>query len=355
MDLVSSLFPFVIAIATLIVVHELGHLLAAKLSKIKVEEFGIGFPPRLTRLFKWGETQFTLNWIPLGGFVRPVGETDTGVSGGFAAANPWAKIFVYVSGPLMNLLAALLIYIFIFLQLGKPDLSRVEIMDVSADSPAQTAGLAAGDIVLSVNGEEINSSEELRSLIYASLGQPIEVTYLRDSQTFTTSLVPRDPAPADGAIGISMGHPLIPINPVEAVVVSGQAIYEQASALIALPGRMIRGEVSAEEGRLVGYKGMYDIYTEVREADASPNSNLPAGINTLSFFASISVSLGLLNLLPVPALDGGRILFTLPEILFKKRIPQNYENVVNAIGLALLLLLIVYINLQDFLNPIVIP
>lgn len=355
MDTILSLIPFVIAIALLIVVHELGHFFAAKISKIKVEEFGIGFPPRLARLFKWGETQFTLNWIPLGGFVRPAGETDTQVSKGFAAANPWARIFVYVSGPLMNLLAALLIYTIIFLQLGKPDTSRVEIMDVSANSPAQTAGLEPGDIVLGINGEEINSSEELRSLIYANLGKSIEITYLRHDQTYTTSLVPRNPPPADGAIGISMGHPLIPINPFEAVVVSGQAIYDQASALISLPGRMIRGELSADEGRLVGYKGMYDIYTEVREADTSPDSNLPPGVNTLSFFASISVSLGLLNLLPVPALDGGRILFALPEIIFKRRIPQSYENVVNAIGLALLLMLIVYINLQDFLNPIVIP
>ncbi len=355
MDALLPIIPFVIAIAVLIIVHELGHFFAAKISKIKVQEFGIGFPPRLTRLFKWGETDFTLNWIPLGGYVRPAGETDTNVTGGFAASSPWARLFVYVSGPLMNLLFALLIYTIIFLQLGKPDLSRVEIMQVSDNSPAQIAGLQAGDMVLSLNGEVINSSEELRTLIYANLGNSIQVEYLRDNETFTTSLVPRDPAPADGAIGISMGHPLVPINPIEAVVVGGQAIYDQASALIALPGRMIRGEVSADEGRLVGYKGMYDIYTEVREADAAPDNNLPAGVNTLSFFASISVSLGLLNLLPVPALDGGRILFTLPEILFKKRIPQSYENVVNAIGLALLLLLIVYINLQDFLNPITIP
>ena len=255
----------------------------------------------------------------------------------------------------MNLLAALLIYAFIFLQLGKPDLSRVEIMEVSADSPAQTAGLQPGDIVLTIDGEEIDSSEELRAIIYANLGESIEFVYDRNGRTETTSLIPRDPAPADGAIGIAMGHPLVPINPAEAIVVSGQAIYEQAGALISLPGRMIRGEVSADEGRLVGYKGMYDIYTEVREADSSPDSTLPPGINTLSFFASISLSLGLLNLLPVPALDGGRILFTLPEILFRRRIPQAYENVVNAVGLALLLLLIVYINLQDFLNPIVIP
>lgn len=351
----SLLLPFIIAIAALIIVHELGHFIAAKLCRIKILEFGIGFPPRLAKLFKWGETVFTLNWIPLGGFVRPSGENDPKVEGGLAAASPWARLFVLISGPAMNLLAALLIYAFIFFQLGKPDLSRVEIMDVLANSPAQTAGLQAGDVVLTVEDQEINSSEELRSLIYANLGESIELTYQRDGQVFSTSLVPRDPPPADGAIGIAMGHPLVPINPVEAIVVGGQAIYEQANALISLPGRMIRGEVSADEGRLVGYKGMYDIYTEVREADSAPDSALPPGINTLSFFASISVSLGLLNLLPVPALDGGRILFTLPELLFRKRIPQSYENVVNAVGLALLLLLIVYINLQDFLNPIVIP
>lgn len=353
MDLFSSLIPFVIAIAALIIVHELGHFFSAKICKIKVQEFGIGFPPRLARLFKWGETEFTLNWIPLGGFVRPLGENDPEVAGGLAAANPWARLFVLVSGPAMNLLAAVLIYAFIFLQLGKPDLNRVQIMDVSANSPAQTAGLEPGDIVLSVNGEQINNTGELHDLIYANLGKLIEISYERDGRVFTTSLVPRDPPPDSGAIGIAMGNPLVPINPAEAIFVGGQAVYDQASALISLPGRIISGEASADEGRLVGYKGMYDIYTEVREADSAPDSTLPPGINTLSFFASISVSLGLLNLLPVPALDGGRILFTLPEILFKKRIPQAYENVVNAVGLALLLLLIVYINLQDFLNPVV--
>ncbi len=176
MDSIFPLIPFIIALAALIVVHELGHFFAAKLCKIKVLEFGIGFPPRLTRLFKWGETEFSLNWIPLGGFVRPAGENDPGIAGGLAAASPWARLFVLFSGPAMNLLTALLIYAFIFLQLGKPDLNRVEIMDVSANSPAQTAGLQAGDLVLSVDGEEINGSEELRSLIYANLGEPIEIT-----------------------------------------------------------------------------------------------------------------------------------------------------------------------------------
>ena len=354
----ETLFPlilFIVALALLIVVHELGHFLAAKLCRIKVSEFGIGFPPRVARLFKLGETEFTLNAIPLGGFVRPAGENDPNVPGGLSAASPWARIFVLISGPAMNVLVALLIYAYIFLQLGKPDLKTVQIMDVSADSPAQNAGLLPNDIVLKINEEPIDSSEELHDEIYAHLGEPIEFTYMRDGQVNTVTLIPRDPPPADGAIGISMGHPLIPVSPLEAIGFSGQAIWEQANALIALPGRLLTGSANPDEGRLIGYKGMYDIYTQVREADAAPESSMPPGINTLSFFASISVSLGILNLLPVPALDGGRILFTLPELIFRRRIPPAYENAVNLIGLALLLLLIVYINIQDFINPIVVP
>ncbi|HLE74041.1 MAG TPA: M50 family metallopeptidase [Anaerolineales bacterium] len=355
MDTISSLLLFVVALASLIIVHEFGHFLAAKLSRIKVTEFGIGFPPRVARLFKIGETEFTLNSIPLGGFVRPAGDNDPGVPGGLAAASPWTRVFVLISGPAMNILVALFIYAFIFLQLGKPDLNVVQIMDVSVGSPAQIAGLQADDIVLQINEELIYSSGELHDQIYAHLGEPITISYSRNGETGTATLIPRDPPPADGAIGISMGHPFIPTTPVEALSVGGQAIWEQADALIALPGRLLGGGANADEGRLIGYKGMYDIYTQVREADAAPGSELPPGINTLFFFASISVSLGILNLLPVPALDGGRILFTLPEIVFRRRIPPAYENAVNLIGLALLLMLIVYINIQDFVNPLVIP
>ncbi len=355
MDPIFSLLLFIVALASLIVVHELGHFFAAKALGIKVSEFGIGFPPRAARLFTIGETEFTLNWIPLGGFVRPVGENDPNVPGGLAAASPWKRIVVLLAGPAANILTAILLYAFIFLQIGKPDLSIVQIMEVSADSPAAQAGLLPGDNVISVNGEPVDSSEELHELIYANLGREIEIVYSRNGVNATTSLIPRDPPPADGAIGIAMGHPRLPINPAEALLVSGQAISEQARALLELPGRLLSGQASAEEGRLVGYKGMYDIYTEVRAADSEPDSGLPAGVNTLSFFASISVSLGVLNLLPIPALDGGRILFTLPELIFRKRIPPAYENAVNLVGFALLLLLIMYVNIQDFINPVSIP
>lgn len=351
----TSLLLFIFAIAALIVVHEFGHFLASKLSGIPVKEFGIGIPPRLFRLFRWGETDFTLNLIPFGGFVLPAGENDPDVPGGMSAASPWKRIFVLVSGPGMNLLTSLLLYIVLFAQLGRPDLSRVAIFDVQPDSPAAAAGLMSGDIVVSINDQPVNDTSTLRDAIYAHLGESIMVTYLRDGSEATVSLVPRDPPPDTGAIGIAMGNPYIPINPLQAVWYGGQAITQQIGALVALPGQLLSGQVSPEESRLVGYKGMYDIYTEVRSADAQLGSNIPTGLNTLAFFASISISLALVNLLPVPALDGGRILFTLPEILFKRRIPPAYENAVNLVGLALLLFLALYINLQDFINPIVIP
>src|SRR5690606_18824128 len=153
--------------------HELGHYLAAKLCGIKVQEFGIGFPPRLVRLFKIQETEFTLNAIPLGGFAMPAGENDPDVPGGFSAASPWKRIFIFVAGPAMNLLAAALLYAIIFMQLGQPDTSIVQVMWVSDDSPAQQAGLQTGDVLTHVNGQAISSTQDIRDAIYANLGEEI--------------------------------------------------------------------------------------------------------------------------------------------------------------------------------------
>jgi len=120
--------------------------------------------------------------------------------------------------------------------------------------------------------------------------------------------------------------------------------YDSAYNMATLPVRMVRGQASPQEGRLVGYKGMYDIYERVQR-DQSP----------LWFFSIISLSLGIMNLLPIPALDGGRIFLTLPEILIRRRIPPQYETAIHMIGFAVLLLLLFYINLQDFINPLEFP
>jgi regulator of sigma E protease len=354
MELWISIFQFVGALVALIIVHELGHFIAARSFNVEVEEFGIGFPPRLLTLFTiWG-TKFTLNAIPLGGFVRPKGENDPNIPGGLAHASPWVRLVVLVSGPLANLLVAAILYTTIFSRMGSPDTTQVQIVDIAADSPAAMADLQPGDLILTVNGQEVSSTNTLSSLIAANLGEPTTITYQRGAETGEITLVPRPNPPAgEGAIGIVMGNPTLSVGWFEALPAGTAAVYYHSKALLELPVNLIRGEVSPEEGRLVGFKGMFDIYQDVREGEVFPGT--PRDVNIMFFFTNITISLGLLNLFPFPALDGGRILFTLPEILFRRRVPPEYEGVINLVGFGILIALLLYINLQDFISPVSLP
>src|SRR5512146_128178 len=136
-----NILEFVIAFGILIFLHEFGHYLMSKLFHIEVEEFGFGFPPRLVKLFKFRETDFTLNWIPFGAFVRPKGENDPTIPGGLAAASPWARLAVLFGGPLMNLITGILLFSLVFTKIGAPDLKTVLIVDVNKNSPASAAGM----------------------------------------------------------------------------------------------------------------------------------------------------------------------------------------------------------------------
>lgn len=354
-DAVYGFGQFIIAIALLIIIHELGHFVAALLVKIKIEEFGIGFPPRIKKLFEFKGVAYTLNWIPLGGFVKPSGENDPDVPGGFGAASPWARLFVLISGPAMNLMVGVILFAIIFARLGEPNFKEVAILEVDPDSPAETAGLLPGDIIQYVNNVEIDGSILLSDTVNEHLDENILLTILREEEKIQISLIPRSNPPADrGAIGVVIGPSIVPVGPINALVSGARSVYQYITTLLGLPAQLIRGEISPDEGRLVGYKGMYDIYSSMRENDLEAPDYL-SGVNTLAFFASVTVSLGLLNLLPIPALDGGRILFTLAELVIRRRIPVVYENTVNLIGFAVLLVALVYINLQDFLNPISLP
>ncbi len=351
-DSLLSILQFIGAIAALIFIHELGHFLVARLLGVEIEEFGIGFPPRMVTLFEAGGTKFSLNWLPLGGFVRPKGENDPDVPGGLAAASPWVRIAVLVAGPLMNLLAGAVLFAIIFSRIGIPTFGPVEVLDVSPGSPAEAAGLRIGDLIVKVNETEIDNANVLQETIYNNLGQSITLNIERGGEIQVVSLVPRaEPPPNEGAIGIVMNTtgPMRPVGVGESLVMGVGAVYEQSRSLLTLPARLIEGSIAAEDARLVGYKGMFDIYQGLRETEVSGST--PAGVGGLFFAASISISLGLLNLMPIPALDGGRIVFTLPEILLRRRIPPTYEALINMVSLAMLLLLMIYINVQDFVNP----
>jgi regulator of sigma E protease len=351
--MIGTLVQFIAVLAFMIILHEVGHFIACRIFGVEVEEFGIGLPPRIVKLFVHRGTEYTLNWIPLGGFVKPLGEAQPEVEGGLAASKPLVRIGVYLAGPLMNLLAAVVIYAIIFSQLGVPDSSVVEIDQVMTGSPAAEAGLLPGDTILAIDDTEISDFNALRTEIYDNLGQTVTVEYLRDGQTGEVELVPRENPPQDqGAIGIVMTSPIREINWFQALPLAVAATGEHSVAVMKLPGQLIRGTADAS-GRPVGYKGMYDIYSGAKEGQLLPGTS--SEINVLIFLVSITISLGVLNLLPIPALDGGRILFVIPELITGHRISQKVQNIVNAVGFISVILLLIYFNILDFTSPVQLP
>jgi regulator of sigma E protease len=357
---------FVVVFGGMVFVHEFGHFLAARFFKIEVEEFGFGFPPKALTLFKWQGTEFTLNWLPIGGFVRPKGENDPDVPGGLAAASPWKRLGVLVAGPMMNLLTAILVFSAIVSQVGISIPGKVLIEDVTANSPAEQAGLKNQDVILAINGTAVTQIDATRTLIRASLDKPLELSLERNGQNLTISATPLSSRTAEqGALGISLSYPHRPANLGDALSGGVAITGAQAVSILYIPVGLIQGAINPSEARLVGLKGIYDFLgsavqrdTQTRqEASQAPVSGQPATPTTptfyvLSLIGMLSVSLGVFNLLPIPALDGGRILFTLPEILFRRRIPPKFENMVNGVAMLVLIGLMLVVNVMDFINPV---
>jgi regulator of sigma E protease len=354
-----------------IFIHEFGHFIVARLLKVEVEEFGFGLPPRILTLFHWKGTEFTLNWLPLGGFVRPKGENDPNVVGGLAAASPWTRLAVLLAGPTMNLLLGVAVFSLLFFQMGIPDYTKVQIADVLPASPAAQAGFKVNDVIVTANGQTVNDSTKLHDIIYASLDKPVQFTVQRGKQTINITATPSSQRSQDvGAIGISMGPAMVPSGSVvESLQYGSLAVYEQTRLLILLPAQMIRGQVNAQDSRFVGLKGIYDLFGQAVSRDvqsresATTSSSSPAPVApgsqeptffTLQLIGILTISLGVLNLFPFPALDGGRILFVLPELILRRRIPPQWENGINAAGMALLLIFMVYVNVMDFVNPAIV-
>lgn len=310
-------------------------------------------------------TDFTLNWLPLGGFVRPKGENDPMIKGGLAAANPWARLAVLFAGPTMNLLAGILAFSFLFSQVGIPNFDKIQVNEVLTNSPADQAGLQAGDIIINMDGQPSGSIEQARSTIYAHLDQPLNITVLRDGKEVELVATPLSTRTSEqGALGIQMGPAFVkPQSFFQAVPYGALETYAQARMLISLPAQLLRGAVSPEEGRFIGLKGIYDLFgqavsrdVESREQADTTAPSAPATPKTPSFYtlqliATLTISIGLFNLFPFPALDGGRIFFVIPEIIFRRRVPAQFENYVHGIGMAILLLFMLYINVMDFINP----
>ncbi len=315
-------------------------------------------------------TDFTINWLPLGGFVRPKGENDPKIKGGLAHASPWARFWVLIAGPAMNVIAGIIIYSILFTNIGTPDFTKVQVNLVLPDSPAEQAGLKADDLILQANDQPADDLAKVRDLIYAHLDKNITFEIQRGDETLQITAMPSSKRAKDqGALGIQLG-PLMnkPENFLVAIPYAAKETYYQAYQLISMPAQIIRGTITPEEGRFIGIKGIYNIFDQAitrdveSRAEPAPTPTSPAPVQSPSFYtlqliATLNISIGLFNLFPFPALDGGRLFFLLPEFILRRRVPAQFENLVHGLGMTFLLLFMVYVNAMDFINPanIIIP
>lgn len=364
-----TVFVFIVVLVVLILVHEFGHFVVAKLSGMRVDEFGLGYPPRLWGK-KFGETEYTVNALPFGGFVRIYGEDETdpavlSTRRAFSARPRILQALTLVAGIGMNLLLAYIL-ITATLVMGTPRaLSEEElasatnahlaIADVLPGSPAETAGLKMGDMVLSVSGvpgtETFTSSSENSFLSYVGSDTslaPLAFTVERNNAQQTIMVTPKTGVLTDE-----------PAKPALGVAVTPVGIIPESLAQAPLDGARYTWEITKETA--TGLAGFFAQAFTLR-ADLSQVSG-PVGIAgavgsaydqgaaaLLSIAAIISINLAIINLLPVPALDGGRLLFVIVEGIIRRPIKPSVAAAVNGIGFAFLILLMVVVTGSDILK-----
>ena len=345
--MIVAIVSFIAVLLVLILAHEFGHFITAKAFGVRVDEFGLGFPPRLLSVRR-GETRYSLNAIPLGGFVKMAGEEDAKVPGSLASKGISTRLLVLSAGSLMNLLLPLLLFSIAFMIPHNSVTGQVMIEEVDPDSPAARAGIEPGDTLLSVNGKPVNNTGDLHRYIQLNLGKEITILAKHsDSTTEDIQVIPRWKPPAGhGAIVVvvTTANPTV-VSQSEPV---WRAIPSGVSALIETFILFKNGIISMIIGTtpvaLAGPVGIAQLTGEVVKAGISP---------LLEFAAFLSLNLAIINLFPLPALDGGRIAFVLLEWVRRgKRVSAKREGLIHAIGFALLMVAFLAITYRDIIRII---
>jgi regulator of sigma E protease len=437
MDWATILFwmagTLVAVLGPMILIHELGHFIMAKLAGVRVEEFGIGFPPRLTGLWRGkgsvaiGSTQVTiprgfrvdpaievgthvdavahrkqdgslvldklevadldvthdprpaeadevsvrgavtelergtlysLNWLPVGAFVRMTGEDDPSDPRSLAAQPKRWRVAVLGAGALLNVAAAVLLLAAAYGS-GSPQGWIVQVVEVEPASAAQEAGLLSDDLILAIDGNSVSGEgvgdglQALHERIAVSAGQEIELTVLRGQESLTLQATPRPDEELGARLGIMMTAWPDPtaVNRHsfgEAVSAGFSDFVATIVASLELPGKVVSGEVSPEAARPASLIGISQILAFSLQQSIEWRLAFPV-LQTAAF---VSLGLGIANLLPLPALDGGRIAFVLLEAIRGRRILPEREAMIHFVGLLILLTVMAFVMFQDVFNPI---
>ena len=328
----------IIAILLMILVHEWGHFIAGRICKVPVYEFSIGFGPKIFQKQGKKETIYSVRAIPLGGYCAFDKDDATGTMDTNLNKQPLLnRMFIFIAGPFMNILTTVVVLFFLCFAIGNP--TPVTIVDSTYEGFAAHEVLQEGDELISANGIELNRDTVLLSqIISESKTEPITFEVLRNGETFTTEITPQlNEENGKYAIGIIQKQLNVRLGFIDSVKASAITTYGYGVAIFDTLGGLFTGKYSVNQ--MSSIVGIVDVMSEYATA-----SNLPLYI---SLCAYISFNLGLMNLLPIPGLDGSKILFGIIEGITRKRVPEKFEAYLTLACMALLLLLSGYLILND--------
>jgi regulator of sigma E protease len=341
-------------LSVLLVAHELGHFFTARWAGITVEEFGVGLPPRLLGI-KRGGVIYSLNAIPFGAFVRMLGEEDPTHPGSFARKPKLVRMGVLAAGSAMNFLLAVVAFAVAFAT-GVPTIvneTAIRVVSVAENSPAQAAGLQVGDLIYTIGGRPAVPLEQFRQITTENGGKPTALEVERDGARTQVMVTPRANPPKDqGAMGIAI-QPHGTVGPQRysipeslwmGVTTAGGVVLTTLS----IPVLLINGVITPEVARPIGLPGMAQAAGQAASASMASGWWYPV----LALTGFISAGLSLANMLPLPALDGGRFLFVIIEAIRGRRISPEREAAVHFVGLVALLALMILISINDLNSPL---
>ncbi|MBI5059085.1 site-2 protease family protein [candidate division KSB1 bacterium] len=343
-----TVVSFLVVIGVIVTLHEFGHFLAARLSGMRVTKFSIGFPPKIwSRNF--GQTEFQVCWIPLGGFVHIAGMVDeslddtvTGAPDEFMSKNPLQKIFTLSAGVMMNYLTAFVLIAILTVSVGVPDPQGTAVGEVMAGMPALKAGVVKDDVIETVEGRAVGSWEDVVQAITAAR-DTVNIGIRRASGEHVEFAIPTQIIPGSDpprhVVGIAPKVVFRPASPGEAISQGGLFCWRTSVGIVRFVGDLFGGASSVKD--LAGPLGV---------AKLSGESAREGGDAFLFFIAYVSVSIGFLNILPFPVLDGGHIVYVIIESIIRRPIPSKLKLYIQQAGMAMLLMLVLFVSYQDLLR-----
>ena len=369
--MIITIIIFVAILSLLIFVHEFGHFWTARRFSVRVDEFGFGLPPRILGLQKIGKklkvtfgnrpiedtepTIYSLNWIPIGGFVRIKGENGglAEQKDSFPSKKIWQRIIIISAGVIMNVILCIVL-LSIGYAVGMPGLAEgqskyakisdpaLQVVEIVPDSPAQKAGIAIGDKIMEVNGERIESLESLQSSLSDKENQNVEIAVRRNNKNISLQVVPAEINDRTG-IGVALVNVAKVRFPLIIAIWQGIKTTFIWIWLIVSALAMIIKNLIIQKPLGVDLSGPIGIAVMTGQAASL------GWVYLLQFAALLSINLAIINILPFPALDGGRILFLIVEKFRGRAMKQKWENLANNIGFLLLLALIIAVSFRDVL------